>query len=56
MTQAEELNLELELIFDNSPTFDNLGSGMIQKKDLIFHLESGAFLCISRFFIPGMYA
>jgi len=21
MTQAEELNLELELIFDNSPTF-----------------------------------
>ena len=43
MTQAEELNLELELIFDNSP-IDILGSGRIQKKDLIFRLESGAFL------------
>ena len=43
MTQAEELNLELELIFDNSP-IDILGSGRIQKKDLIFHLQSGALL------------
>ena len=43
MTQAEELNLELELIFDNSP-IDILGSGRIQKKDLIFRLESGALL------------
>ena len=36
-----------------------LGSGRIQKKDLIFRLESGAFLMhftlFSRFFIPGMY-
>ena len=44
VTQAEELNLELGLIFDNSPTFDIPGSGRIQKKDLIFRLESGAFL------------
>ena len=43
MTQAEELNLELVLIFDNSP-IDILGSGRIQKKDLIFRLESGALL------------
>ena len=43
MTQAEELDLQLELIFDNSP-IDILGSGRIQKKNLIFRLESGALL------------
>ena len=39
--------------------FDILRSGRIQRKDLIFRLESGAFLMhftlFSRFFIPGMY-
>ena len=41
------------------PHFDILGSGRIQRKDLISRLESGAFLMhftlFSRFFIPGMY-
>jgi len=60
MTEAEELNLKLELIFDNSPTFwhSRIGTDP-EKKDLIFRLESGAFLMhfmlFSRFFILGMY-
>jgi len=44
MTQAEELNLELELIFDNSP-IDILGSGRIQKKRL--NIPSGKWCIIS---------
>ena len=59
MTQAEELNLELELIFDNSPTFWHSGIGTDPEKRLdspcgkwcIFD----AFYAVFALFIPGMY-
>ena len=44
MTQAEELNLVLELIFDNSPTFWHSRIGTNPEKNLIFLPESGALL------------